>query len=256
MLFDPDHMSVKARSPALDQLEELQYPGVLSSHSWSTPDAYPRIYRLGGFIAPYAGDSTGFVEKWRRHLGWADPRYYFGFGYGADINGLGAQGDPRGADVANPVTYPFRGLTVSRSSSSTPVERVYDINVDGVAHYGLYPDWIQDLRKVADAGRRRRRDRRGHEPRRGGLPPDVGARRGDRPRLVPQPGCAGGRRRATCGPTGHDARAQVMRAVGQPYTRSGGTRRSAPAAGGEPTGCGCRSPTTGPAGSPRCDRLG
>ena len=29
-------------------VEELDYSGVVSSHSWSTPDAYPRIYELGG----------------------------------------------------------------------------------------------------------------------------------------------------------------------------------------------------------------
>ncbi|WP_121254392.1 peptidase [Nocardioides ferulae] len=149
MLFDPDHMSVKARNAALDQLEEIGYPGVLSSHSWSTPDAYPRIYELGGFVAPYAGDSTGFVEKWRRHLGWADERFYFGFGFGADINGLGAQGDPRGADVANPVTYPFTGLGGVTVKQQRAGERVYDLNVDGVAQYGLYPDWVEDLRMVA-----------------------------------------------------------------------------------------------------------
>ena len=149
MIFDPDHLSVRARKAALDEIERLRYPGVISSHSWSTPDAYPRVYRAGGFVAPYAGDSTGFVAKWRRHLGWADPRYYFGFGYGADINGLGAQGNPRGANVPNKVTYPFRGLggvTVKRQRAG---QRVYDINVDGVAQYGLYPDWIQDLTKVA-----------------------------------------------------------------------------------------------------------
>ena len=28
-------------------------------------------------------------------------------------------------------------------------ERVYDINKDGVAHYGMYADWIEDLRKIA-----------------------------------------------------------------------------------------------------------
>ncbi len=28
-------------------------------------------------------------------------------------------------------------------------ERSYDINIDGVAHYGLYPDWIEDLRMLA-----------------------------------------------------------------------------------------------------------
>ena len=151
MIFDPDHMSVAGRDAALDQLEAIGYPGVVSSHSWSTPDAYPRIYRLGGTVMPYAGDAQGFVDKWRRHLTWADPRFYFGFGYGADMNGLGAQGDPRGADAPNPVSYPFDGLggvTIRRQRSG---ERVYDINVDGVSHYGLYPDWVEDLTKVADA---------------------------------------------------------------------------------------------------------
>ena len=149
MIFDPDHLSVKARQAAMNQIEKLKYPGVISSHSWSTPDAYPRIYKAGGFITPYAGDSTGFVEKWRRHLGWADKRYYFGFGYGADINGLGAQGNPRGNSVKNKVTYPFTGLNGIRIERQVAGRRVYDINKDGVAQYGLYPDWIQDLRKVA-----------------------------------------------------------------------------------------------------------
>jgi hypothetical protein len=154
MIFDPDHMSVKARQSSLDQIEKMHYPGVVSSHSWSTADAYPRIYRDGGFITPYAGDSTGFVEKWRAHVGWADRRYYWGLGYGADMNGLGAQGDPRGADVSNPVTYPFRGLGGVTVGQQHAGERVYDINKDGVAQYGLYPDWIEDLTQVADAQHR------------------------------------------------------------------------------------------------------
>ncbi|MBD3945016.1 amidohydrolase family protein [Nocardioides ganghwensis] len=155
ILVDPDHMSVAGRTAALDYLERQQAAGrpvgVVSSHSWSTPDAYPRIYRLGGFVAPYAGDSTGFVAKWRQHLGWTDRRYYFGFGFGSDMNGFGAQGDPRGAEAPAPVTYPFRGLggvTVDRQRSG---ERVYDVNTDGVAHYGLYADWVEDAQHVAGA---------------------------------------------------------------------------------------------------------
>lgn len=155
ILVDPDHMSVAGRTAALDYLERQQAAGrpvgVVSSHSWSTPDAYPRIYRLGGFVAPYAGDSTGFVEKWRQHLGWTDRRYYFGFGFGSDMNGFGAQGDPRGTDAPAPVTYPFTGLggvTISRQRSG---ERVYDVNTDGVAHYGLYADWVEDAEHVAAA---------------------------------------------------------------------------------------------------------
>ena len=27
--------------------------------------------------------------------------------------------------------------------------RVYDINVDGTDDYGLYPDWVEDLRTIA-----------------------------------------------------------------------------------------------------------
>jgi hypothetical protein len=147
MIFDPDHMSVKARQESMDLIEELKYAGVVSSHSWATPDAYPRIYKAGGFITPYAGDSSGFVSKWQRHLTWVDPRFYWGIGFGADINGFGAQGDPRGTDVSNPVTYPFTGLGGVKVSKQVSGERTYDINADGVSHYGLYPDWIEDLRR-------------------------------------------------------------------------------------------------------------
>lgn len=155
ILFDPDHMSVAGRNAALDYMEQQQAAGrpvgVVSSHSWSTPDAYPRIYRLGGFVAPYAGDSTGFVDKWRQHLGWTDGRYYFGFGFGSDMNGFGAQGDPRGAGAADPVTYPFTGLGGVTISQQRSGERVFDINTDGVAHYGLYADWVEDVEHVAGA---------------------------------------------------------------------------------------------------------
>jgi hypothetical protein len=47
------------------------------------------------------------------------------------------------------VTYPFTtlgGVQVDRQVSG---QRVYDVNQDGVAHYGLYPDWIQDLKQQA-----------------------------------------------------------------------------------------------------------
>jgi hypothetical protein len=150
MLFDPDHMSVKARQSSLDLIESMNYSGVLSSHSWSTPDAYPRIYADKGFIAPYAGDSNGFVEKWKRHLTWANPSTYWGIGFGADINGLGAQGDPRPDAATNhPVTYPFTTLGGVKVDQQVSGQRTYDINEDGVAHYGLYPDWIQDLKMQA-----------------------------------------------------------------------------------------------------------
>jgi hypothetical protein len=149
MIFDPDHMSARARTQAMDLIAELGYSGVVSSHGWADDTIYPRVYEQGGVVTPHAGDSAGFVEKWEKHKAWADPRFYFGIGFGSDVNGFSAQGNPRGADAENPVTYPFTGfggVTIDQQHSGT---RTYDINIDGVAHYGLYPDWIEDLRRQA-----------------------------------------------------------------------------------------------------------
>jgi len=110
MIFDPDHMSARAQTQALDLLDKLDYSGVISSHGWSNKTIYPRIYELGGFITPYAGDSQSFVKHWRGHRRWEDPRFTFGFGYGSDINGFGSQGGPRGEDAPDPVKYPFEGF--------------------------------------------------------------------------------------------------------------------------------------------------
>jgi hypothetical protein len=148
MIIDPDHLSVRARQQLLDIVEKAHYSGIVSSHSWSTPDSIPRIYHAGGFVTPYAGASKDFISTWREEQVLRDPRFYGGLGWGADMNGFGAQGGPRNGP--NPVTYPFKNfdgtVTVGRQRSG---QRVFDINVDGVAHYGLYPDWVEDLRKQA-----------------------------------------------------------------------------------------------------------
>lgn len=149
MIFDPDHMSATGRLEAMDLIDELGYSGVVSSHGWADEIVYPRIYEAGGVITPHGGGSSSFVEKWRQHREWADDRFYFGFGTGADTNGFSAQGGPRGADAENPVAYPFAGfggVTVDKQRSGT---RTYDVNTDGLAHFGLYPDWIEDLRRQA-----------------------------------------------------------------------------------------------------------
>ncbi len=148
IIVDVDHFDSKTRRGALDLLGRLKYHGIISSHSWADNEALPRIYKLGGFIGPYAGASDGFSGKWQQLTKIMDGRYYWGVGYGADMNGLGAQGPPRSGNSKNPVRYPFKalgGVTVSKQVSG---QRVYDINKDGVDQYGLYPDWIQDLRMI------------------------------------------------------------------------------------------------------------
>ncbi|PWJ08226.1 hypothetical protein DKG34_06940 [Streptomyces sp. NWU49] len=148
MMLEIDHMSVKATGRVLDLFEAESYPGVLSSHSWMDLDWTERVYGLGGFVAQYMNGSEHFVAEAERTEALRD-EYGVGYGYGTDMNGVGGWPAPRGADAPNPVTYPFRsvdgGSVIDRQTTG---ERTWDLNTDGAAHYGLVPDWIEDIRRV------------------------------------------------------------------------------------------------------------
>ncbi len=150
MIVETDHMSMKARRRVLSILETAHYPGVISSHSWGDPGSQVRLQQLGGIVGPISSVSSQFADEWRFARANRNPHYFFGTGFGSDINGLHSQPEPRPDASQNPVHYPFRsfdgGSIIRRQHSGT---RVYDINTDGVDHYGLYPDWIEDLRVVA-----------------------------------------------------------------------------------------------------------
>jgi len=151
MIIETDHMSMNARRDTLDIVEaNNNYPGVISSHSWGDPGSQKRIERLGGLVGPISNEAHGFADDWRAARADRDSRFFFGTGFGSDINGLHAQPKPRPDAAQNPVRYPFRsfdgGSVIDQQHSGT---RTYDINTDGVDHYGLYPDWIEDLRLVA-----------------------------------------------------------------------------------------------------------
>ncbi len=149
MIVETDHLSVKARQQALDILEETDYPGVISSHSWGDAGSQQRIQQLGGLVGPISSEANSFVAEWQQARANRNPDFFFGTGFGSDINGLHAQPVPRPDAAQNPVQYPFPsfdgGSVIDRQRSGT---RLYDVNTDGVDHYGLYPDWIEDLRKV------------------------------------------------------------------------------------------------------------
>ncbi|MFC9278335.1 discoidin domain-containing protein [Streptomyces collinus] len=148
MMLEIDHMSVKAVGRALDILDTESYPGVISSHSWMDMNWTERVYGLGGFIAQYMNGSEGFTAEARRTKALRD-KYGVGYGYGTDMNGVGGWPGPRGADTANPVKYPFRSVDGgSLIDRQTTGRRTWDLNTDGAAHYGLVPDWIEDIRRV------------------------------------------------------------------------------------------------------------
>ena len=150
LMIEVDHMSLKTAARTLELAEARNFSGVLSSHSWMDPNLRSRVYRLGGFIEPITTSPESFVEEWRQLRAVAGPRFRFGLGFGADANGFHAQPPARGADKPNAVSYPFRSLD-GRIVFDKQVsgQRVYDVNADGVAHYGLHPDWMEQLRLLA-----------------------------------------------------------------------------------------------------------
>lgn len=147
MIVDPDHLDVVSRNAVLSILEAKKYSGVVSSHTWSTADAYPRILGLGGVITPIQTEPSKFIEEYKQIKAVRDPKYLFGFGYGADINGFAHQASP---SAGSQVRYPFTSLdgkqTIAESHAGT---RTWDYNKEGVAHYGLYLDWLEDIRQLA-----------------------------------------------------------------------------------------------------------
>ncbi|MCU1537195.1 MAG: hypothetical protein JWP82_1546 [Humibacillus sp.] len=144
MVVEVDHMSAKAAARTLDILETANYPGVVSSHSWMDPQLTERLYRLGGFVTQYGHDADTFVAS--MHTDEAlRARYNVGYGFGMDMNGFGGTPAPRAGSA---VPYPFTTLGGSTASRQVTGERTFDYNVDGVAEYGLIPDWIEDMRRL------------------------------------------------------------------------------------------------------------
>jgi hypothetical protein len=157
MIVNPDHMSQKAVSSTLDIAEHRNYSGVISPHGWMDPGNWPRIWKLGGLAFPGAGASEqGFVDVWKHYRPKKTP-YYFGWGYGADLGGLAHQGNPPPAGTALTIKYPFKSIdgatTVHKQRTG---QRTFDFNTDGVAHYGLYADWLQAV--TQDGGAKMKRD--------------------------------------------------------------------------------------------------
>ncbi|MBA2347088.1 MAG: hypothetical protein H0V81_02230, partial [Solirubrobacterales bacterium] len=158
MLIDPDHMSQAARQSTLDLIEARGYSGVISSHSWSTPVDEPRILRAGGLVIPktaaigMSSDSSWMVAEHKRIRALRDPRYLFGFGFGSDMNGVARQPIPRADATTNdPLTYPFKSLDGKQTiEQATTGKRTWDFNKDGVAQFGLYLDWLEEVRRRGD----------------------------------------------------------------------------------------------------------
>jgi hypothetical protein len=148
-IVELDHMDAKTADQALSIILAHAYSGVISAHSWDSPEENAAIYKVGGFVTPIAGASpASFISQWQATQKIRNKRFYSGtgFGYGADMNGLAEESQPASA---NPIAYPFKShdgrVNFGREQWG---QRVFDLNQDGVANYGMFPDWLQELQQI------------------------------------------------------------------------------------------------------------
>jgi microsomal dipeptidase-like Zn-dependent dipeptidase len=151
MLIEADHMSEKTRDTVLAIAQANHYP-LVSSHngtggSWSAPQLRT-LYASGGMVAVTPDTARALAHKVLALTQYRSSRRYFGVGLGTDTGGLGGQPGPRADARAHPLRYPFRSYDARvEFVRERTGDFVYDLNADGVAHYGLIPDLVADVQQ-------------------------------------------------------------------------------------------------------------
>lgn len=164
MIVEIDHLPRQSYRRAFEILEANDYPAA-GTHGL---DNSGRLYALGGIstadfstcrsaTTPATVDD-GFQSRLQRIR---DNGGYPGLGFGLDLNGFAGAAGPRfgqrsrcGAPQSDPLGYPFTSYAGDVTFEQPKVgNRPLDFNTEGLAHIGLLPDLIEDVRRdgVADA---------------------------------------------------------------------------------------------------------
>jgi hypothetical protein len=116
------------------------------------PEELKRLYGVGGFATARIDDASrlpGGILRFTR-VGAASP----GVGLGTDTGGFNALPAPASDAARRPLKYPFRAFSGSvRLGRQRTGTRRFDVNRDGVAHYGLLPDLLANVAREKN-GRR------------------------------------------------------------------------------------------------------
>jgi hypothetical protein len=148
MILNIDHLSYYTLVETLDVLEDRQYSGVISDHGWieNSLDIRNRIYALGGLVA--RGGSPSGAANNIAQLSEEMSAYPFatGVGIGTDVQGMCCQPN---SDSGVEISYPFTSYDgLVTFEQPTVGNRTFDYANEGIAHYGLYAEWMENLWQV------------------------------------------------------------------------------------------------------------
>ena len=151
MLIEVDHLSERARLTVLQMAEARHYP-LVSSHTntggiW-TPSDLQRLYTLGGFATARPDHAEGLAQTILSFQRYARPGQFLGVGLGTDTGGLNSAPGPDPGAASNPLHYPFSSYDGNvHFLCELAGSRTFNLNKDGVANYGLYPDLLAYMRQ-------------------------------------------------------------------------------------------------------------
>jgi hypothetical protein len=113
-----------------------------------TPGQLRLVYRLGGMASATPDTAAGLASKIEALRRDRPKRGYFAVGLGTDTGGFSDLPGPRPDAAQTPLAYPFRsfaGNVVFQREQTGG--RTFDLNTDGVAHYGLIADLLADMQQ-------------------------------------------------------------------------------------------------------------
>lgn len=165
MMVDVDHMSVKMKGQVIDEVlaQEPVYPVVSThgGHGGVTLQQAKDILKSGGLINPIDVTPEAYMVRLEKLEAITPDDDLLAMSYTSDVNGLAAQPGPSEPKIDYPFTL-FQGADwgpkfddmapVTFDQSHVPEgDRYFDYNDEGIAHYGLYADWVEALRKTGGA---------------------------------------------------------------------------------------------------------
>jgi microsomal dipeptidase-like Zn-dependent dipeptidase len=165
MIVELDHLPRRSYRRAFEILEQNDYPGA-GTHGLNGSGA---LYRLGGISKTGFGrcrspNTTATMDDgFQARIDLIEDNGGFpAEGFGFDLNGFAGGPGPRfgpdsvcGSNVQeDPITYPFRSFAGDVTFTQPQLgNRIVDFNTEGMAHIGLVPELIEDVRRdgVSDA---------------------------------------------------------------------------------------------------------
>ena len=150
MILEVDHMSYNTLAETMNILEARNYSGVVSSHDILRDGNknIERIHRLGGVAVKFPGtpsQSHDNIQAFK--AGIEKTNYELGVGFGSDVQGILSFG--YGDDGFVP-EYPFKSYDGTVTFTQPKIgNRTIDFAEEGLAHYGLFAEWVENLRQVS-----------------------------------------------------------------------------------------------------------